>query len=342
MATRKQNELSITSIPILTDDPRGKGSSMFSDYELKFTRVAEGAGPIVSDVWHNDTELLELLKPKEPLPAKYLLRVLKLANSGVTKIYPVETDTTKKAVFEQWQSYAIVLAKRELAEIKIYNAVIRTIAIDLLTLVDGNVSLSKTDGPALFNFLKTTVMGGGASLKRIKLTSFYNIKYTGGNVKKLFADLARAQKGVNDLGAPKAVSDAISRANDIYEMLTGLVAYIKEQYASEVSNDRVKPEKTDGETTTQDAAAALAAASSSDVADSIKGKEDSVLLDALLDDDIGTYSKSWLMNLEKQIKVIELNTGKLIKVIKTSGQFVSDEVVTDSAITLLNKQGTYK
>ena len=152
-------ELGVTTIPTLTDIPRGHGSSMICDYETKMTRVCEGAGPIVAAVWNRDDSLLVLLKPTTDLPEKYNIQILKLANSGMKDFYPKPDAVTEKMVLNQWQTYAIMIAKREVAEIRIYNAIIRTIADDLLALVEGNTTLSKKDGPALFDFLKTSLLG---------------------------------------------------------------------------------------------------------------------------------------------------------------------------------------
>ena len=94
---KKSGELGISTIPILTDTPRGHGSSMLCDYETKFGRVCEGAGPIAAAVWHRDTSLLDLLKPDAPLPKEYNIKILMLANNpGNKNFYPKPESAAEK------------------------------------------------------------------------------------------------------------------------------------------------------------------------------------------------------------------------------------------------------
>ena len=143
MATHKKygTALSVSTIPMLTDVPRGTGGSMITDYEVKMTRVCDEAGPIVASVWRSDSTMIDALKPDAELPDEWNFEMLKLANVGIKDIY--QPASNKKALFRKWQTYAIMTAKCELASLKIYNAIIRTIKVDLLDLVEGNTNLDK-------------------------------------------------------------------------------------------------------------------------------------------------------------------------------------------------------
>ena len=192
MATHKRDAtaLAVSTIPMLTDVPRGTGGSMITDYEVKMTRVCDEAGPIVSSVWHADTTMIDAMKPDVSLPAEWNFDMLKLANVGIKDVY--QPAAKQKSLFRKWQTYAIMTAKCELASLKIYNAVIRTIKEDLLDLVEGNTELDKKNGPALFVFIKTQVLGGGATLRRVRIKMFYDVDFTGGdNVNAMFAKLAK-------------------------------------------------------------------------------------------------------------------------------------------------------
>ena len=171
MATggEKSTYLYVKDVKKLTDIPRGKGSELWKAYEAGMSRAAAAAGQVTAHLWAGNTSVLDMVKPDGDIPQQYDLNLLKLSvvlgSAGM--VYPVPKDATAAGIYYRWRAYTALLARQEQANQRIFNAVVATIAPDLLNLLEAEIEDPKEElmtgqGVEAFAAIERFVTGGGA------------------------------------------------------------------------------------------------------------------------------------------------------------------------------------
>ena len=342
MATggEKSTYLYVKDVKTITDIPRGKGSELWKAYEAGMSRAAAAAGQVTAHLWAGNTTVIDMVKPKGKIPQQYDLNLLKLSvvlgSAGM--VYPVPKDPVAAGIYYRWRAYAALLTRQEQANQRIFNAVIATIAPDLLNLLEAEIedpkeALVTGKGIEAFAAIKRFVTGGGASLRRMKMDVFRSISYKGGNVLGLFADVTKGASAVNGLGTPTGMQIIL---DDLNEMIDGLKHTFDCREVAVASVMKGAPKSMNDLIEILELQNRLKE-KAAEAAEVKEGSDDDTTAAAARKTEEPTEKLQWITIATVMMQFV----NEIGKRIKNEAKYIPEEVQCDKILTLLQTEGEY-